>query len=305
MENINKNQDTIGVIVGRFQTPKLTPGHLSTIGHVYRNHNVTIIIVGTHVSQPTNRNPLPALVRSVMLKRAFPEAIVLQLADQKSDRLWSAKLDALIKETCKYFTNPENAILYGSRDSFIKSYIGQFLCHELPQFEAHNATELREFARKNIDSSYEFRQGIIYGIGQRHASPYLAVDAAVIRDKTDILLGKKLGEEYYRFIGGFVDSSDKSIQAAAEREVREECGGMIVGNFILIGEARIDDWRYRHDEENIFTNLFICDYISGHAKPTDDISELEWIPLGKLSDTEVVPEHEKLKQILINHLQKK
>ena len=81
----------------------------------------------------------------------------------------------------------------------------------------------------------------------------------------------------WRFIGGFVDiNKDETLEEAVKREVLEETNSLGVGEPIYIGSAKIDDWRYRNEQDGIMTSLFVIPYLFGAPKATDDIDELEW-----------------------------
>jgi len=292
-------KESYGVIIGRFQTPYLTKGHRYLIDTVYNNHHNVIIFIGVSVGQPTKRNPMDYTTRKLMLDDCYPNAIILPIKDNVSDSVWSENIDnSIISATHK------DAILYGCRDSFINYYSGKFKTVEIETPHDDNATDIRKKVAENCNCSEQFRAGIIYAISNRFPSPYTTVDVAMIKDDK-ILFGKKKGEPFYRFIGGFLDSPDESIAFAAKRELSEETGGVEADNFELIGESKINDWRYRNDEENIFTALFKCKYIFGNPTPTDDITHLTWIPIDKLSETEFMPEHKQLVKILINNLKQK
>jgi bifunctional NMN adenylyltransferase/nudix hydrolase len=96
-------------------------------------------------------------------------------------------------------------------------------------------------------------------------------------DKKRILLAKKPGEDLLRFVGGFVDPTDGSLEHAASREFREETGGAEISGFKYIGSFRVNDWRYRSERDKIMTALFIGTYAFGSLTPSDDISSLEWV----------------------------
>lgn len=293
MKNIN-----YGVIIGRFQCPYLTKGHKFLFESVLTQHKNLIVLVGNHQSQPTERNPLDFITRKLMIQSEYSNAIILPLKDETSDLLWSAGIDTAIESVCK----KENCIIYCSRDGFIKHYSGSIKTKELYSDLPDNASEIRKLVSgKSVDNQL-FREGVIYGLSNRFPSPYIAVDIAMIKEGEDVLLGKKKGEVNYRFIGGFVDSLDESILLAAKRELLEETGRIEADEFELIGEAKIDDWRYKRDKEKIFTVFFKCKYIFGRVRPMDDIDKLEWVKISDLPTTIFVEPHKKLQQILINNL---
>lgn len=304
-----------GVIVGRFQTPYLTEGHKFLISEVYKRHQNLIVFIGVHKTQPTRRNPLDFETRKQMILESYSNAIVLPIHDNVRDDLWCAYLDELIKQKVQEhiatnFRNKTisdrdiNVCLYGSRDSFLKFYNGNYPTEEVQTEINASASEIRAHVANTIECSEAFRKGQIYAIWNRFSSPYLAVDVAMI-DRAHVLLGRKAGETAWRFIGGFVDNTDESMEAAAHRELIEEASckepgaGLVVDEFELIGQARIEDWRYSGDDENIFSAFFACKYISGAIEANDDIEQVKWHPIPDLLSINFSKSHEVLRDILL------
>jgi bifunctional NMN adenylyltransferase/nudix hydrolase len=114
-------------------------------------------------------------------------------------------------------------------------------------------------------------------------------------NKTEILLGKKASNNKWRFIGGFADPEDDNYEAAAKRELMEECGEMQIGEMTYETSRKINDWRYRNEADKIITLLFSCDYISGSPAAQDDIIDLDWFPVADLpqmiANGTISPEH--------------
>jgi ADP-ribose pyrophosphatase YjhB (NUDIX family) len=89
---------------------------------------------------------------------------------------------------------------------------------------------------------------------------------------------KKKNNGKWRFLGGFVDVKDLSLEAASKRERIEE-GGLdlecVEPKYLF--SVRIDDPRYRESEHKILTAVFLHDYLFGFAKGGDDIDDgVEW-----------------------------
>lgn len=260
----------VGVIIGRFQTPYLTDGHRFLIDRVFERHADVIILIGVSKGQPTKRNPLGYEERRTMLQKSYPTALIEAIEDRLSDTEWSQAVDSII-----HGLRLNEATLYGCRDSFITYYSGEHKTCILETPHEVSATGVRAQVSKEVLDSEHFRRGVIYATTKRIPSPFLTVDVAMIKAVARVtgdlaqwydyyvLLAKKSGEQYFRFIGGFVDSSDESITHSAKRELFEETGGVEADDFKLIGETRINDWRYAKDEENIFTCFFTCKYIFG------------------------------------------
>ncbi len=300
LRNMTNQQFNTGVIIARFQTPYLHQGHQELINKVKEKHNKVLIILGVVPLLGSRRNPFDFLTREQMIKKSYPDIVVLPIKDHPSDEQWSINLDRLLMDT---FPN-QGFILYGSRDSFLPYYSGQFETIALPKEGDFNASDLRQELADKVHTSEDFRAGIIYANYNRYDAVYPTVDMAVFREgKTELLLGQKAIEVQWRFIGGFADPSDSSFEAAALREMREEAGDIEVENVQYELSCLVDDWRFRKEADKIITTLFSVDYVSGVHKANDDIARLQWFKVADLSKMletkQVVYEHIPLVQHLI------
>lgn len=276
---MNIKTTDIGVIVGRFQTNDLHEGHREIIQQVIDNHDKVIILLGISQAINTKRNPLDFITRKAMIEETFPSGIsaILPLLDKYSDLVWSKQIDNKVREVF-----PSGSVtLYGSRDSCLFYYLGEFKTIELKPTVYSSATSIREkIAKKTIRSS-DFRAGVIYSVYSSYPTVFPTVDL-IITKGDDILLGMKEEENKWRFIGGFVDTNDESLEAAAKREGFEETG-LELANFTYLGSLKINDWRYKNiPDKNIMTSLFKCDFIFGTPTPQDDIYNLKWVNINDL-----------------------
>ncbi|MDN3580876.1 NUDIX domain-containing protein [Mucilaginibacter flavus] len=290
----------IAVIIARFQTPYLHEGHKQLIDTVSKEHAKLIILLGVSPIMGSRKNPYDYHTREKMIKKDYPEVIVLPVSDHPSDKVWSDSLDSLLKSVFPggSFT------LFGSRDSFIPYYTGHFTTVELPAHGDYNATELRKQYAELVFDSKDFRAGILYAYYNQYTKVYPTVDVAMFRNnKTELLLGKKANSPKWRFIGGFADPEDESYEAAALRELGEECGEVEVGEMTYETSHRVNDWRYRNEADKIITLLFSCDHISGQPTASDDIVDVAWFKLNELQnmiDQELVNhEHIKMLKLII------
>ena len=282
----------VGVIIARFQTPYLHEGHKALMAEVADNHDKLIIVLGVCPVRGSRKNPYDYFTREKMIKREYPEVVVLPLSDHPSDTQWSENLDSILVTTCP----AESFTLYGSRDSFIPYYFGKNKTVELPEHGDHNATELRQKYADKVFDSQDFRAGILYAYHNQYAKVYPTVDIAVYRNNgKEILLGKKSNNMKWRLIGGYVDPTDKKLEDAALRELEEEAGPIKVQNMTYVMSTKVDDWRYRGEVDKIITTVFSCEYVSGEIKAQDDICELGWHEVAKLQRMiereEITPEH--------------
>jgi bifunctional NMN adenylyltransferase/nudix hydrolase len=240
------------------------------------------------------------VTRRAMVRDKYPAVRIAEVRDHRTDVAWSKELDTVI---VREFPGHE-AILYGSRDSFIKYYSGKFECIELPPLEDISSTALRnEVAEKPPLKTSDFRAGVIYAATTRRAVTFPVVDIAILDlAKKLILLGsKKEDGGKLRFIGGFVDPKDESLEMAAKREAMEETGMLEIGDLRFVGSARIPDWRYKSGKDGLMSSFFVATYVFGRPEAKDDIDRLEWVPLDTFRER-LVEEHESLGRMLEAHL---
>ena len=271
---------TTAVIIARFQTPYLHEGHRALLNEVNAKHKKTVVVLGVSSVLGSRKNPLDFHTRERMIKNEYPEVVVLPLADQPLDTRWSQNLDTLLTNTFP----GAGFTLYGSRDSFIPYYSGKHSTVELPATGKHNSTIIRDQISEVVLNSEEFRTGIIYACSNTYLKVYPTVDIAVLRNhKSELLLGKKEIDNRWRLIGGFSDPSDNSFEDVARRELAEECGPIATTDMHYEKSFRVDDWRYRYEADKIITSLFSTEYISGDARGSDDIEEVQWFSFPEVA----------------------
>ena len=291
-----------GVVVGRFQVPELHPGHHHLLQAAAAHNDSLLVVLGSPRSLATARNPLSFAVRKSMITKAYPAAVVVEQFDHPSDEVWSHNLDALIAASL-----PRNheAVLYGSRDPFFPHYFGTYKTQTVPELPGHTGTVCRMETARTLRTSPDFRAGIIHAETTRLPRVFPTVDVAVLRPSTQqvLLASKKADGGRLRFIGGFVDPTDTSLEQAARRETYEETGGLGTEDYCYLGSALIDDWRYRTTEDRIVTTFFSALYTHGFPTPSDDIDTLAWIPYDQIRNV-LSPGHLPLGEMLLARLAK-
>ena len=289
----------VGVIVGRFQSPELHAGHRFLFRHVIARHETVLIVLGSARNPLNRKNPLNYETRKAMILSAYPNVRVVELNDYRHDEVWSKRLDELI---AREFPG-KLAVLYGSRKSFIPYYSGKHQCVTLKSKPNVSATKIRNNAEKIALASRQFRSGMIYAASLRPPLSYQAVDIAVIDyERMRVLLGhrdEELGA--LRFIGGFVDKNDTSLEMAAKREAFEETSGIEIDELRYLGSFRVDDWRYHDNHDGILTAFFIARYVFGAAKAADDLQGLAWVSIDSFMKN-LVSEHVPLGEALTSYL---
>lgn len=298
--------ESLGVVVARFQSPELHAGHRYLLDSVLARHTRLLVVLGTpRTYVPTAKNPLDYATRRELVRRHYPTALVAELSDCRDDAMWSRQLDAIVMRHAPV----GDAVLYGSRDSFLRYYVGgAYRGAEIEPIEDISATELRLEAVTHPSNTADFRRGVIYSATTRPPVVYQTVDVAVVdRAGARVLLAKKHEDAgLLRFIGGFVLPTDASLEDAARREAREESGGVEIGEPVYLGSIRVDDWRYRVGPDRIVTAFYSVPYVFGHARGARDVDENVWAPLTEIASGAIaprlVPEHRPLGELLARHL---
>lgn len=286
MEMVKPKFD-VGVVVARFQCPKLHEAHLDLLETVTNIHHKVIVILGIHSSEPTPENPLDFEMRKQMILEKFPGVIVGDVNDcPHNDQVWSNRLDARISN---FVTPIQSVVLYGGRDSFIPHYKGRFPVLEFESNGFFSGSEMRKRASIEVKNSEDFRAGVIWGVTNRFARVIPTVDI-VIYENDKILLGQKSGESLLRFIGGFADGKNNTYESDAAREAMEETG-LSISDPVYIGSTLIDDPRYKKGPDKIKTLIFMAQRISGKAEAADDIAKVEWRDFKTLKESDIEALH--------------
>lgn len=299
-----KNTD-VGVIVARFQVARLHEAHVDLIKTVCEKHTKVIIFLGLSPAIGTKNNPLDFECRKKMILDVFPDVNVLYINDRASNTDWSVDLDRQLSNP--HLVAPGRSVtLYGSRDSFIAYYSGRFPTQELIPESTVSGTEARKLIGSKAKGTQDFREGVIWATQNRYAVSYTTVDIAVVDFKErKMLLGRKSAESLFRFVGGFAEPSSPSFEEDAIRELKEETG-LVIPVVTYIGSARVDDWRYRNEQDKIKTMFFLAEYTNGAAQAADDIAQTKWmsLDLGVELKKFIVSEHHMLVDMLLAHLAK-
>jgi bifunctional NMN adenylyltransferase/nudix hydrolase len=297
MLNIKGPAGDLGVIVARFQTPQLTPGHRELIDTVKARHRKVMIVLGVARVIPTKKNPLDFATRLQMLQDVYPGIEVLPINDQRDNTVWSKNLDQLVRA----YHPHEQVVMYGGRDSFAQCYSGRFAVVELEAALGESGTQARQQAFHTVRNTEDFRAGICYAVANRYAIKNPTVDVAVMRGNELLLAHKKEdGASRWRFVGGHIDLGETGEQAA-RREVQEETG-VSISKLEYITSATIDDWRYTGSGDGIFTTLFLGHYAYGAARAADDVQDARWFAVDRITPDVIVPEHRALFEALMNKL---
>lgn len=268
----------IGGICGRFQVDELHEAHKHLIDQVVDKHKKVILFLGVANVLGSKKNSLNFEIRKKMIQSQYPDVIIISLPDMEDDKEWSIELDKRLREV---YPNGD-VLLYGGRDSFLKTYCGQFDTTELQQDTFVSGTAIREnISEANINSP-QFRAGIINHAYNQPDRVIPSIDTIITdNDVTKILLAKKPGELGWRIPGGLVRTYDNSYEDSAKRIVKQKTN-LDVDRISYITTMKVDDWRYRSEDDKIITTLYHVRPKYGLITPSNDLSELKWFDLKEL-----------------------
>lgn len=291
---MDKNNIEVGVIVGRFQVPMILTSDDNIFNYVLsQSFNTNIVVIGVPPSsiKATKNNPLDFDARRRMIEEAYGKKFqIMYLKDERSDFVWSSKLDEMIKTVA----GNRDAVLFGTQEA-MRAYRGEFK-KEIYEVDkaVSNDLMLRDLAGKRVLSGEAWRAGAIWSSQNRYDSVCPTVDCLIFDGRgREVWMGKKKDENKLRFIGGFASPKDNSFEDTACREAKEETGldCDILG---YVCSMKINDWRYEHETDKIITTLYAMQRVGGTPKASDDIAEIQRVDLFKLNPEDVVEEHHEL-----------
>lgn len=284
-------KSSVGVIIGRFQIPAIIKTEENIFNYVLsKDFNTNIVVIGVPPSaiKATKANPLDYDARRRMIEEAYGDKFqILYVKDERSDYVWSKKLDDIIQTVA----GKRDAVIYGTQDCLVK-YSGRYSreVYESPKAVSLE-NQLKELAGKRVLSGEAWRAGAIWSSQNRYDQVCTTVDC-LIYDGPEVWLGKKNGEDKYRFIGGFADAKrDDSFEETALREAKEETG-LDCEIIEYVCSHWIDDWRMRNETDKIITILYAMRRIGGTPQAGDDIAEIHRVNLMSLNVADVVDEHQ-------------
>lgn len=278
------------VVIGRFQVPQMTEGHKQLISAVYKEFQVTpVVLIGVSPLPCTPNNPLTFEQRQSIVRQHALVGAIYPLLDMPTDDLWSQQIDVMLGALC-FGREP---VLCGGPDSFLPHYKGKFLTWEFKQVRT---TPTGTDYRKTVEpSNHEFFiRGAVWATQQQFPRVDSTVDALVTKTihlSRCVLIGQKPDGRWV-FPGGYIDVRE-TAEHAVRRELMEETG-LSDGTQRLLGTHVVNDWRYRGEKRmSVLTHVFQVHDPIGGAQASDDLEDLEWVNEALVGD-KVIPAHREL-----------
>jgi bifunctional NMN adenylyltransferase/nudix hydrolase len=298
-KNLHNMKDAaeVAVIVARFQTPYLHDGHREILDYVTKLHPRVLVFLGVTPLKPTKNDPMDFNARRAMIEEAYSNIEVLKINDMGDNGKWSRALD---REISTAVGPDQSVVLYGSRDSFIRSYSGRYKTESLKPSRYISATEVRKRIGVTSQKNQSFREGVVWAMQNQFPKCHPTVDMVPINLSTgDILMVRKPEEDKLRFAGGFADPKSSSYEEDAIRELDEETTLKAL-SLEYIGSTIVDDWRYRSQIDKIKTSFFAVTKWTGEPVPSDDLAggECRWINLREIKEEDIVVTHRPLLKML-------
>lgn len=288
------NKPTLGVVVGKFQTPFLTESHIELLEYVSKKYDKILVVIGSNQIR-TEIDLYSFNARTTMISEIIKTNIMFDsIIDVFNKEIWSNNLDKILSK----YKNEYSITLCGGRDSFLNSYVGihAYMDHfESSYGELVSATNLRKHlvSLGEIDS-VDFRKGQLYEAFKQYPTAYQTVDAAIVDGRGRILLGRKKQEIKYCLIGGFSEPTSYSLEDDVYKELYEEA--RIETSDIIsieyVSSRLVDDPRRTKSMHKNKTALFLV-----KVKPDlkflagDDIIECKWFNINDVNSSVLVERH--------------
>lgn len=329
---MNKPYDII-VYIGRFQP--FHNAHEETLERANELAKKVIVIVGSSFQPRTYKNPFTFEEREAMIPLDLADAVIPMRDSMYNDQAWAIRVQgAVYEESHKFFPNEtvKIGIIGHEKDetSFYLKMFPQWNHINVGLLEHVHATNIRSmYFTNNMTMAYlrgvipirvydqlalfstteEFRQIVRERdfikeykkqfSGLAYPPVFVTADSVVIQSGHVLMIKRKAepGKGLWALPGGFLDAdTDRSVQSAAIRELKEETG-IKVPVPVLIGSIkgnRVFDAIKRSARGRTITHAFHIELTDGElpkVKGSDDAEKARWVPISELKSEECFEDH--------------
>ena len=330
---MSKKYDTL-VYIGRFQP--VHSAHLEIIRRALQLADQVIIIVGSANQPRTYKNPFTSQERELMLRESIkdltgaPIRIEHNIDTIYNDQAWATRVQGLVAKNT--LSSDKIGIIGHDKDesTFYLKMFPQWKRENVELIEPLNATDIRDlYFRKQANLRYlsavvpaavnqflyEFvttleyeqiireREFVAEYKKQYESLPYppifVTTDAVVIQSGHVLMIKRKAepGRGLWALPGGFVNArTDRSVQAAMLRELREETGIKVPAPVLAgsIKGSRVFDAVDRSSRGRTITHAFHIELPDGElarVKGMDDAEKARWVPLAEVRSEDCFEDH--------------
>ena len=329
---MNKPYGTL-VLIGRFQP--LHNAHLEIIKRATALTDQLVIITGSAHQPRTYKNPFTSFERERMIKDASAGLSLRVYVEPNidtiyNDQAWAVRVQGIVS---KYrILGTKTGIIGHKKDesSFYLDMFPQWEFVSVEQIEPLGATNIRDlFFKRDVNMNFikhvvpettfdflmkfkdspEYEQIIrerefVENYKRQYASlPYPPIfvtsDAVVIQSGHVLMIKRRSepGKGLWALPGGFVNANtDKSVEDAAIRELREETGIKVPAPVLRgsIIRSRVFDAIDRSARGRTITHAFHIELPDGDlpkVKGSDDAEKARWVPIADVQSDECFEDH--------------
>ena len=321
------------VLIGRFQP--LHNAHLEIIKRCTALTDQLVIITGSAKQPRTYKNPFTSEERKFMI-RAATSGLAMRVHVEENidtiynDQAWAVRVQSIIS---KYkILGTKTAVIGHKKDesSFYLDMFPQWEFIDVEKIEPLGATDIRDLYFKR-DANMSFIKGVVpettftflqafraepayeqiirerefvETYKKQYASlPYPPIfstaDAVVIQSGHVLMIRRRAepGKGLWALPGGYVNANtDKSVEAAAIRELREETQIKVPAPVLRgsIVRSKVFDAIDRSPRGRIITHAFHIQLMDGElpkVKGGDDAEKARWVPIAEVCSEECFEDH--------------
>lgn len=324
------------VLIGRFQP--LHNAHLEIIKRCTALTDQLVIIAGSAKQPRTYKNPFTFDERRQMILAATAGLSLRVYVEPNidtiyNDQAWAVRVQGIVS---KYRVLGEKTAIIGHKkddSSFYLDMFPQWDYINVEQIEPLGATDIRDLYFKwDFNSNFikyvvpettydflmqfrrseEFAQIIrerefVSNYKKQYASlPYPPIfstaDSVVIQSGHVLMIRRRAepGKGLWALPGGYVNANtDRSVEDAAIRELREETGIKVPAPVLRgsIKRSKVFDAIDRSPRGRIITHAFHIELPDGElpkVKGSDDADKAKWIPIAEIKSEECFEDHHEI-----------
>ena len=297
------------VLIGRFQP--LHNAHLEIIRRCTALTDQLVIIVGSANQPRTYKNPFSFEERKRMILEASRNLNLRVYVEPNTDTIyndqaWAVRVQGIhSKYRC---LGLKDGIIGHKKDesSFYLDMFPQWEFVNVDKIEPLGATDIRDLYFRR-DANMSFIKGVVprttfewlESFGLPYPPVFVTTDTVVIQSGHVLMIKRRSepGKGLWALPGGFLNANtDKSVEDAAIRELREETGIKVPAPVLRgsIVRSRVFDAIDRSARGRTITHAYHIVLPDGElprVKGQDDAEKARWVPIAEVKSEECFEDH--------------